>query len=201
MIGIILTIYDRTVIYNWCTLFFCLFYACFDDLLVRSSHLFYQRWSAGTVIESSSCSNNSSGSNNSSSDIIIIVVVVVVIIIIIIINNSETMCNGTGQQAQANVQKLVSFLFYYSHFSGPMTLNKQLPLTLAWASLPAQLSNTSVQLVWRESVKQHSTTPLNSFKQGKPWQRPCVEIRHDTFGACVTDNCPSELGYHSFREL
>ena len=27
------------------------------------------------------------------------------------------------------------------------------------------MSNTSVQLVWRESVKQPSTTPLNSFQQ------------------------------------
>ena len=36
----------------------------------------------------------------------------------------------------------------------------------------------SVQLVWREIVKQLSATPLNSFKRGKPWQRPCIEIRH-----------------------
>ena len=57
-------------------------------------------------------------------------------------------------------------------------LNKQLPSTLVRASLPVQLSNTSVQLVWRESVKQLSRTLLNSFKQGKSWQRPCVEIQH-----------------------
>ena len=55
---------------------------------------------------------------------------------------------------------------HYSHYSWPMTLNKHLPWTMVWASLPGQLSNTSVQLVWRESVKQLSTTPLNSFKQG-----------------------------------
>ena len=66
----------------------------------------------------------------------------------------------------------------YSHFSWPMTLNKQLPRTMVWASLPVQLSNTSIQLVWRESVTQLSTTPLNSFKQGKSWQSPCIEIRH-----------------------
>ena len=59
-----------------------------------------------------------------------------------------------------------------------MTLNKQLPRTVVWASLPVQLSNTSVQLVWRESEKQLSTTPLNSFKRGKSWQRPCIEIQH-----------------------
>ena len=55
---------------------------------------------------------------------------------------------------------------HYSHYSWPMTLNKHLPWTMVWASLPGQLSNTSVQLVWRESVKQLSKTPLNSFKQG-----------------------------------
>ena len=53
-----------------------------------------------------------------------------------------------------------------------MTLNKQLPRTTVWMSLP------SVQLVWRESVKQLSATPLNSFKRGEPWQRPCIEIQH-----------------------
>ena len=37
---------------------------------------------------------------------------------------------------------------------------------------------TSVQLVWRESVKQLSTTPLNSFKRGKSRQRSCIEIQH-----------------------
>ena len=42
-----------------------------------------------------------------------------------------------------------------------MTLNKQFPRTTVWMSLP------SVQLVWRESVKQLSATPLNSLKQGK----------------------------------
>ena len=66
----------------------------------------------------------------------------------------------------------------YSHFSWPMTLNKQLPWTTVWASLPVQLSNTSVQLVWREGVKQLSTTPLNLLKQGESWQRPYIEIRH-----------------------
>ena len=66
----------------------------------------------------------------------------------------------------------------YSHFSWPMTLNKQLPRTMVWASLPVQLSNNSVQLVWRESVKQLSTTPLNSFKRGNSWQRPCSETQH-----------------------
>ena len=67
--------------------------------------------------------------------------------------------------------------YRYSHFSWPMTLNKQLPWTMVWAGFPVQLRNTSVQLVWRESVKQLSTTPLNSFNQGKSWQRPCIEIR------------------------
>ena len=59
-----------------------------------------------------------------------------------------------------------------------MTLNKQLPRTIVSASLSVQPSNTSVELVCRESVKQVSTTPLNSFKRGKSWQRPCMEIRH-----------------------
>ena len=67
---------------------------------------------------------------------------------------------------------------FYSHFSWPMTLNKQLPQTMVWACLPVQLSNTSVQPVWRVFVKQLSTIPLNSFKQGKSWWRPCIEIRH-----------------------
>ena len=60
----------------------------------------------------------------------------------------------------------------YSHCSWPITLNKQLPWTVVWVSLPLHLSNTSVQLVWREGVKQLSTTPLNSFKQGRTWQCP-----------------------------
>ena len=59
-----------------------------------------------------------------------------------------------------------------------MTLNRQVPWTVVSASLPVQLSNTSVQLVWQESVKQLGTTPLNSCKRGKSWQRPCIEIRH-----------------------
>ena len=45
-------------------------------------------------------------------------------------------------------------------------------------SLPLQLSNTSIQLVWQESVKQLRTTLLRSFKQGKSWQRLCIEMRH-----------------------
>ena len=60
-----------------------------------------------------------------------------------------------------------------------MTLIKQLPWTMVWVSLPLQLSNTSVQLVWRESVKQLGTTPQKSFKQGKSWQRPCINIQHE----------------------
>ena len=66
----------------------------------------------------------------------------------------------------------------YLLYSWSVTLNKQLPWTMVWASLPVQGSNTSVQLVWRESVKQLSSTPLNSIKQGKSWQRPCIEILH-----------------------
>ena len=69
--------------------------------------------------------------------------------------------------------------YLYSHYSWPMTLNKQWPRTMVWASLPVQLSNTSVKLVWRESVKNKlSTTPLNSIKQVKSWQRKCIETRH-----------------------
>ena len=66
----------------------------------------------------------------------------------------------------------------YSHYSLPMTLNEQLPRTMVWTSQPVQQNNTSVYLVWRESVNQLSTTPLNSFMQGKSWERPCREIRH-----------------------
>ena len=66
----------------------------------------------------------------------------------------------------------------YSHYSWPMTLNKQLPWTVVWVSLPVQLNNISAPQVWRENGKQLGTTPLNPFKQGRTWQRPCVEIRH-----------------------
>ena len=38
------------------------------------------------------------------------------------------------------------------------------------------MSNTPVQLVYQESVKQLNTTPLNSSKRGESWQRPCTEI-------------------------
>ena len=62
--------------------------------------------------------------------------------------------------------------------SWPMTLNTQLPWTVVWVSLPIQLSNTSVQLVGRESVKRLGTTPLNSFERGKSLQRPYFEIRY-----------------------
>ena len=40
------------------------------------------------------------------------------------------------------------------------------------------ICDTSGEIVHRESVKQLITTPLNSFNQGKTWQRPCVETRH-----------------------
>ena len=49
---------------------------------------------------------------------------------------------------------------------------------MVWASLPVQLRNVSVQLIRRESVKQLSTTRLNSSNQGESWQSSCVEIRH-----------------------
>ena len=58
-------------------------------------------------------------------------------------------------------------LLQYSHYSWPMTLNKQLPWRMVWASLHVQPSKTSIQLLWRGSVKRLSTTPLNSSKQGK----------------------------------
>ena len=38
------------------------------------------------------------------------------------------------------------------------------------------MSNIFVQLGWLQSLKQLSTTPLNSFKQSKTGQRPCTEI-------------------------
>ena len=43
------------------------------------------------------------------------------------------------------------------------------------ASLPVQLSNTSVQLVWREGVKHFSTTPLNSLK-AKQIMAECIHL-------------------------
>ena len=62
--------------------------------------------------------------------------------------------------------------------SDPKTLNIQLPWTVVSVSFPVYLSNTSVQMVWRESMKQLRTTPLTSIKQGESWQHPCIEIRH-----------------------
>ena len=63
------------------------------------------------------------------------------------------------------------------------------------------MSNTSVQLVWRESVKQLHTAPLNSFKQGKTWQRPCIETPHGLIftwwgccGLCLWHK-PTELAH------
>ena len=47
----------------------------------------------------------------------------------------------------------------------PMTLNKQSPWTMVWASLFGCMSKTSVQQVWQDRVKQLSTTPLTSFEQ------------------------------------
>ena len=40
------------------------------------------------------------------------------------------------------------------------------------------MSKTSVKIVELESVKQLSTTPLNSLKQGQTWQRPVIETRY-----------------------
>ena len=40
------------------------------------------------------------------------------------------------------------------------------------------MSKTSVKIVELESVKQLSTTPLNSLKQGQTWQRPGIETRY-----------------------
>ena len=86
------------------------------------------------------------------------------------------------EEWQNSVLKWYSFpkhkyLHSYSHNFWPMTLNKQLPWTVVWVSLPVQRSYTSVQLIWQESVKQLSTTPLNSFEQGKSWQHACIEIQ------------------------
>ena len=39
------------------------------------------------------------------------------------------------------------FYVTFSHYSRPMTLNKQLPWTMVWTSLSVQLSNTPVQMV------------------------------------------------------
>ena len=86
--------------------------------------------------------------------------------------NHETMI------LQAFTLSKKSLILEHSHYSWPMTLNKQLPWTMVWASLPVQLRDTSVQLIWRESVKQLSATPLNSCKQGKSLQCPCIKIGH-----------------------
>ena len=62
-----------------------------------------------------------------------------------------------------------------SHVSWPMTLNKEVLWTMNWTNLPVWLSDTSVKTVERKSMKQHSTTPLNSLSQCQTWQRPCVK--------------------------
>ena len=42
------------------------------------------------------------------------------------------------------------------------------------------MSGISVKIVKRRSVKQLSTTPLNSIYRGLTWQRPCFETNKDT---------------------
>ena len=88
---------------------------------------------------------------------------------------------------------LVILIGHVDTIPGPMILNKKLPWTVDWASLPVQLSNTSVQRVWRESGKQLSSIPLNSFKQGKSWQRPFIEIRHMKKKLWVDSGEPEEV--------
>ena len=81
-------------------------------------------------------------------------------------------------ESQTTLHLLPCTYSVYSHYSQPITLNKQWPWTVVWAILPAQMSITSVQLVWRESVKQLCATLLKSFKQGKSSQHPCIKIWH-----------------------
>ena len=55
-------------------------------------------------------------------------------------------------------------------------------------------SDTSVQLVCRESVKRLSATPMNSFNHDKTWQDPCIEII-----IIIESSIPylrGSLGYH-----
>ena len=40
------------------------------------------------------------------------------------------------------------------------------------------MGDTSIQMTQWESMKQLSTTLLNSFNQGKTWQHQCIEIQH-----------------------
>ena len=55
----------------------------------------------------------------------------------------------------------------YSHYSWTMILNKQLPWIMNLASLPVQLSNTSIQLVCRESMKlKHRWTHSSKTNRG-----------------------------------
>ena len=58
-------------------------------------------------------------------------------------------------------------------------INNCLEQWMVWASFSiVWLIRASGQTVQRESVKQTSITPLNSFEQGRTWQHPCIEILH-----------------------
>ena len=98
--------------------------------------------------------------------------------------NQETragsLVNAMLNEGQNRIQTLWArqvFRVAYWQIFWPMTSNKRLPSRMVWTSSGC-MGDISVQIVWRESVKQLSTTPLNSFKQGKAWQRSFIEIRH-----------------------
>ena len=61
------------------------------------------------------------------------------------------------------------------HTSCPTTLSKELSWTMGWTSLPVFVCDASGEIVKHESVKEFSTTPLNSVSQGQAWQRPCID--------------------------
>ena len=75
-----------------------------------------------------------------------------------------------GAAPPSPTDRLTKFLTYDLKYT--MALNSGMSET------SGRKSNTSVRPAWRESVKQLSTTALNSFNRDKTRQRPCIEIRH-----------------------
>ena len=95
--------------------------------------------------------------------------------------NQETragsLVNAMLNEGQNRIQTLwARQVFRVAHWQifWPMTSNKRLPSRMVWTSSGC-MGDISVQIVWRESVKQLSTTPLNSFNRDETWPCPCIE--------------------------
>ena len=102
------------------------------------------------------------------------------------------LCNPVSDWHKTATRWLVCYFKFaaavFSRISRPMTLNKELPWTPGWTSLPVWLNDRSVKTANWERNKQLCPTELNS-KQGQTWQHPCIERQLVKKLWSKTDDC------------